>query len=75
MDKPHLDILERIHAAYEHGVKEMTPEDLDKVLADEKKAKEKLFRLFLSIIRPVIKENFVIKSLLVAEYKRQSGCP
>ena len=31
----------RIHAAYEHGVRSMTPEDLDKVLADEKKAKEK----------------------------------
>ncbi len=31
----------RIHAAYEHGIGNMTPEDLDKVLADEKKQRKK----------------------------------
>lgn len=43
MEKPELSEQEkeRIHAAYEHGVKEMTPEDLDKVLADEKNARKK----------------------------------
>ena len=31
----------RIHEAYEHGIGTMTPEDLDRVLSDEKKAREK----------------------------------
>ena len=32
---------QRIHAAYEHGIENMTPEDLDKILAEEKTAKQK----------------------------------
>ena len=50
----------RIHAAYEHGIGTMTPEDLDRVLADEKKVREKArnlkgflaeFKLLLSLLQ------------------------
>ena len=61
----------RIHAAYEHGVRSMTPEDLDKVLADEKKAKEKARNL------KGFFEEFKLLWFLLRDYKagRYKGVP